>query len=79
MVDKKVIPFDLAEPLSTVVDNVCEDDKKWFEAHPEEKKRIRKYVMGELYPMTKRPNYIIVYKISEVCRARVPVFKERLR
>ncbi len=59
------------------VDRASEDDRMWFEMHPERSHRIRPYIPGE-WPMevVPTPTQAAVRQIQPGVRARLPLLME---
>jgi hypothetical protein len=49
---------------------VSEEDRRWFDRHPERKWRLRRARDGET---ATRPRWMVVLEITRGCRIRIPV------
>jgi hypothetical protein len=63
--------------LGQLVDEVCADDRRWFDEHPDATSRLREMVEGEFAPLTlvPPPGFYAV-QVEVVCpgaRRRLPV------
>lgn len=37
--------------IEAIYDAVCDDDRRWFESHPNARRRVRPHVLGEGWPV----------------------------
>ncbi len=61
-------------PVDDPVDIASEDDRRWFEAHPQEKWRIREIIAGEFGPCQPKALRVLVMQIEPGVRMRGPIF-----
>jgi hypothetical protein len=62
--------------IGRIIDEVCADDRRYFEARPDETERIRPYVDGELWPHFPPLGVyvmIVVQQVAPGVRARIPI------
>jgi hypothetical protein len=66
-------PVSVPEPYSSIIDNICEKDRLYFEAHPEATEYARLLCPGELYPGSEENiEAVIVRQVKPGLRVRVP-------
>ena len=56
------------------VDIASEDDRRWFEEHPQETWRIRDIIAGEFGPFQPQAFQVLVMQIEPGIRMRGPIF-----
>jgi hypothetical protein len=62
------------EPYASATERASEDDRLWFETHPEATHRIRNYIAGELRDYVPPTHHkILVRQIRRGCRTRTSV------
>ncbi len=67
-------PERVPEPFSTIIDEVCDRDRRYFEEHPGEEFFYRPYIPGEFGPNQLQPDgtMVEVHNLSPGFRARIP-------
>lgn len=49
-------PEEIPEPYASIIDDVCDKDRAYFEDNPDTSFYIRSYVEGEFFPRLLRPS-----------------------
>lgn len=67
-------PYKFPEPYSSIIDNICEKDRLYFEAHPEATEYTRALSPGEFYPIPDDDiEAVNVLQAEQGLRTRVPL------
>lgn len=67
------------EPYCKIIDDICEQDRLYFENHPKSNSYVRPYCIGEFYPRVFEQTIIEgvkVLRVSKGVRARIPLIRK---
>lgn len=69
-------PVSVPEPYSSIIDDICEKDRLYFEGHPEATEYTRPLSPGEFWPMSDDDiEAVIVRQVKPGIRGRIPLVK----